>query len=86
MPQSERLSHNATPEERLNKFMRITELLHPENIQLTSLDNGCPVLEDLSCGYKLTHNIITWEVYPAKEVADMIINGRNDFVLRKKII
>lgn len=65
--------------ERLEKFTKILELLNGENIYLLSIDNGCPILVDLSCGYQLTHNIITWDTYSVEEVANMIITGRNNW-------
>jgi len=83
MNQSERLPENASVLDRLVKFQKITDLLRTENIFLKEVSGGCPILEDKSCGFVLTHNLITWEVYPVQEVADMIIKARNSYIERK---
>ncbi len=78
-----RLPEDATTNERLFKFISITNILNEENIELSDVDGGCPVLEDKSCGFKLIHNIATWEVFPHDEVAKMIIDSRNSLIKNK---
>lgn len=79
---SERLPENATVQERYEKYEKIMLLLKPEGIKLKSISNGSPVLADESCGFVMTHNIITWDIYPVTDVADMIIVSRNNYLER----
>jgi hypothetical protein len=74
---------DATVEERLIKFSKIADLLQKENILIVDIEPHCVVLEDKTCGYKLHHNVITWDIYRVIDVADMIINGRNEYLKRK---
>jgi len=74
---------DATVEERLTKFLKISDLLQLENISIVGNEPHCVVLEDKTCGYILHHNIITWYVFRVVDVADMIITGRNNFLKRK---
>ena len=84
--QPERLSENSTVLDRLEKFSRIAIELAKEGIQLIEIDSyGCPVLSDSICGFRITHNIITWEIYTVKEVAAMITEARNEFRFNKEI-
>lgn len=73
--QPERLSANATTEQRLMKFTKIVDQLETHGIKLLRLDGGCPVLE--YNGNTLKHNIITWEVFKIDEVVSMILNWKN---------
>lgn len=77
---SERLPEDATPEQRLEKFSKIVEELHKHGISLDGLSNGCPVVGDNS-GWKLTHNIITWQIFRVEDVVDMILNNRDNNIL-----
>lgn len=79
---SERLD-NATIMERYIKFQKIFNYLNDENIEVISFGNGGIDVEDNSCGFKMTHAFITWEVFRAIDVADMIISARNEFLKRK---
>ena len=74
---------NSSIEERLIKFSKIAELLRKENIIIVDIEPPCVVLEDKTCGYRLHHNIITWEIYRVVDVADMVISGRNNFLKNK---
>jgi hypothetical protein len=73
---SERLD-DATPQLRLEKFSKILSELHKHGISLIELKNGCPVVGDDS-GWRLMHNIITWEVFRVEDVVDMILNNREN--------
>lgn len=79
-----RLPNNATIEERLLKFSTILDFLNLEDIYLNEISNGNPVLSDNNCGFELTHNIITWEVFHISEVVKMIVDARDNFIERKK--
>lgn len=72
---SERLSDDATPEQRLEKFSKIVTELLKHGISLIELNNGSPVVGD-NIGWRLTHNIMTWEVFRVEDVVDMILNTR----------
>jgi hypothetical protein len=76
---SERLPENATPAQRLEKFFNITAELNKHNIFLLEIKNGCPVVTDNS-GWKLTHNIVTWEIFRVEDVVDMILSNRKNNV------
>ena len=77
---SERLD-NASFEDRLIKFAKIFNGLEKENIKVVNVC-GSIDLEDETCGFKLTHNSITWEVYRVVDVIDMIVNARNSYIER----
>ena len=77
---TERLPNDATPEQRLEKFSRIVTELPKHGISLIELNNGCPVVGD-NTGWRLTHNIITWQVFRVEDVVDIILNNRNNKVL-----
>ena len=77
---SERLPNDATPEQRLEKFSKIVKELQKHGISLIELNNGCPIVGDKT-GWKLTHNIITWQVFRVEDIVDMILNNRNIKVL-----
>jgi hypothetical protein len=83
--QPERLRDDASFDERFAKFASIVIALKSHSIYLTDRDNGNPVLEDKACGFKLTHNLITWEVFKVEEVVDMIVSSRDEHVARKKV-
>ena len=76
---TERLSDTATPEERLEKFSKIVEELRRHGITLEGLSNGCPVVSD-GKGWKLTHNIITWQIFRVEDVVDMILNNQKNSI------
>lgn len=66
----------------MTKYTAITALLSKEGIELISVDSGNPQLEDAKCGFKMTHNIITWQTFPVEEVAKMIISDRDKYIIR----
>lgn len=74
---SERLPDNATASERLEKFTKIIEELKKHDIWLLGLNYGCPTLGN-NKGWKLTHNILTWEVFRVQDVVTMILNNRDN--------
>jgi hypothetical protein len=77
---SERLPDDATTTQRLKKFAKIVDVLHNHGISLVEIHNGCPVLSD-NTGWKLTHNIITWEVFRVEDVVDMILHSRENRIV-----
>lgn len=68
---------NGTVLERFLKFEKISNLLLKEGIEIVSVGSHTVDLEDNLCGFKLSHNIITWEIFRVVDVVDMIINTRN---------
>ena len=76
---SERLD-NATVEERFFKFLKISNGLKDNGIDIIGLGNACINLEDKSCNYKLSHEISSWEIFKVVDVVDMIVTGRNNFI------
>ena len=79
---SERIPENATTIEKYEKYEKIILLLKPKGIKLKNIDNGCPVLVDESCGFIMTHNIITWDICTIADVAEMIIESRDNYLQR----
>jgi hypothetical protein len=79
---SERLPENCTLEERFQKFSNILVMLNAAGIHLVEAIPN-PVVEDPSCGFKMTHNRITWEIYRREDVFDMIVKARDDYKKRK---
>jgi hypothetical protein len=79
---SERLD-DATFEERFIKFAKIFKYLNDENIKVADFGGGGVDVEDSNCGFKMTHSMMTWEVFRAIDVADMIICTRNEYLKRK---
>ncbi len=79
---SERLD-NASLEERLIKFTKISNLLEEQGITIESVGGACVYLEDKSCGFKLGHGSMSWEVFRVIDVVDMIVTSRNNFLQRK---
>lgn len=78
---SERLD-DATFEERYLKFAKIFQYLEGENIKVIDFGGGGVDVEDNSCGFKMTHAMVTWEAFRAIDIADMIINARNEYLKR----
>lgn len=78
---SERLPEDSTMEQRLEKFSKIVNGLNPHGIDLIETRNGNPVLGD-SSGWRLTHNLATWQVFRVDDVVDMILNNRKNFEVR----
>ena len=78
---SERLD-DATFEERLAKFTKIFYLLQIQGIEVTEVAPAAVVVEDKKCGFKLTHGLMSWEVFRVVDVADMIISARNEYLER----
>lgn len=74
--QPERLPHDATFEQRIEKFTKIIEGLKSHGINLLRVDGGSPVLEHN--GSTLTHNIITWEIFKVDEVISMILHWKDN--------
>lgn len=72
-----RLPNDATILQRLNKFSLIAERLKDHGISLAEVSNGNPTLEDKTCNFRMTHNLITWQVYHVDEVVDMIVKSRD---------
>lgn len=79
---SERLD-DATAEERFEKFEKIFSGLEMENIKVVGVGHTIDVVDE-SCGFKMGHAIISWEVYRVVDVIDMIVNARNNFIQRNK--
>lgn len=73
---SERVE-DGTVLERFLKFEKISNLLSEEGIEIVSVGSHTVDLEDKLCDFKLSHNIITWEIFRVVDVADMIISARN---------
>ena len=75
---------NTSFSKRFLKFEKILKLIEKENIFIKEVKSASVLLEDEICGYKIHHAISTWEVYRVIDVADMIINGRNEFIKNNK--
>lgn len=75
---SERLPEDSTMDQRFEKFLKILQILNESGIHMEEAVPN-PVLVDPECGFKMTHNRMTWEVYSCKDVAEMIIEARNRF-------
>lgn len=75
---------NSSVEERFIKFSKIAELLIKENIEIVGIGGHAIDLEDKTCGYALSHGIISWEIYRVVDVVDMIVGMRNDYIQRKQ--
>lgn len=73
--QSERLSDDCTFEQRMDKYGKILMMLNSVGIQLVEAVPN-PVLEDTSCGFRMIHNKITWDVFRVVDVFDMIHEAR----------
>ena len=79
---SERLD-DATMEERFNKFEKIFVELEKENLKVVGVGHTIDIVDE-SCGFKMGHNVMSWEVYRVVDVVDMIVSARNDFIKRTK--
>jgi hypothetical protein len=77
---SERLD-NATTAERFEKFEKIFLGLKKENIEVVDIGHTIDVVDD-SCGFKMGHAVISWEVFRVVDVIDMIVTARNKFIER----
>ncbi len=73
---SERLPDNATAAERFIKFAKIFEELNKNGIHVVDV-TGSPTMEDKECNFRLTHNIISWEIFRVEDVIDMIVSARD---------
>jgi hypothetical protein len=78
---SERLE-NATDEERIMKYMKIVDAIRKEGINVVGIQGASILLEDVSCNYKLSHGLMSWEVFRVVDVVDMIVSGRNEYLKR----
>jgi hypothetical protein len=76
---SERLSDDASFEERLQKYEKILIGLNENNIHLIESTPN-PVVEDSSCGFRMKHNRITWDVFRVSDVIDMIVRARDSHI------
>lgn len=76
---SERLSDDASFEEKLQKYEKILIGLNENNIHLIESTPN-PVVEDSSCGFRMKHNRITWDVFRVSDVVDMIVRARDNHI------
>jgi hypothetical protein len=79
---SERLPEEASFEMKFQKFAKIVSGLNQHGINLAEAVPN-PVLEDSSCGFRLTHNVNSWYIYRVTDIIDMIVSMRNDHIKRK---
>lgn len=80
---SERLADDASFEDIMLKYGKILQGLEEKGIQLAEAVPN-PVLIDPECGFKLTHNKITWDVFRVQDVIDMIVTARDNYIERMK--
>lgn len=79
---SERVDY-ASAAEKYNKYCRIAEFLDKEGIEIIDVGHII-MLEDKSCGFKMGHNVMTWDIFRAVDVADMIVSARDKYKEIKK--
>ena len=80
---SERLADDASFEDMMLKYGKILQGLNEKGIHLGEVLPN-PVLFDPECGFMLTHNRITWDIFRVQDVIDMIVTARDNYIERMK--
>lgn len=76
-----------TRNEHHNKFLNIVNLLNKENIFVNDYNGNTFLVEDLSCNFKLWHNLMSWfEIFRIVDVVDMIVSARDDFKKQNNLL
>ena len=78
---SERLADDASFVDIMLKYGKILQGLNEKGIHLDEAIPN-PVLVDKECGFRLTHNKITWDVFRVQDVIEMIVTARDNHIER----